>query len=473
MTRKFSPLLVVLLVAWAFLTINLGSAWLGHQDANGAWISVAVRNYQWHGFFALGGLVDINTNPLGPVIPYVHHPPLMVWMMALPALLTGYSEALLRFVTASCTLLSIVAIYLLARRLAGEKYALWSAAFYSFTPMMTYFGRMPDHEAPALLVALLFGAVMVNWLRRPTRRGWWALVVLTVLSVWIAWGGLIVIALISLTALFYTRRRLSIVMLGVVALIALIAMLGYYLYFFNSTISDLLSAFVWRTSMNSLDPGTANFGWGEYLVRVGVRLITLYTPTITLLAIVGVVYALRGKRLLRALIAALTLGAVAYLLLFRNASYIHDYYLIYLAPAVALFAAYPLAFLPSRAPRYVRALIVSLALVTVMPLAVYLHFLYSGSDDPSYIQIGQVLNQDTQPQDLIVSNLPNLGMNIEFYAQRTVHWDIPPASVLAVVKDADTPAYFLHCGKDSTPPEMVQASDEVKITAACGLTRLH
>lgn len=52
------------------LIIRIGSEWFGHQDANGAWISVAVRNYQGHGFFALNGIIDQNTDPTGALVAY-------------------------------------------------------------------------------------------------------------------------------------------------------------------------------------------------------------------------------------------------------------------------------------------------------------------------------------------------------------------------------------------------------------------
>lgn len=165
--RKFPFLLIfILLVAWGFLTLNIANQWVGHQDANGAWISLAVRNYHWHGFFALNGMIDQNPEIVGVSSPYLHHPPLAVWLFALPTIFAGYDEAVIRFGAASCTLIGGAALFVLARRLAGQRFALWSTAFYLLTPMTAYFGRMPDHEAPALMFVILFAALLVNWLRR-------------------------------------------------------------------------------------------------------------------------------------------------------------------------------------------------------------------------------------------------------------------------------------------------------------------
>jgi 4-amino-4-deoxy-L-arabinose transferase-like glycosyltransferase len=401
--------------------------------------------------------------------------------------MAGYSEALVRFVAAGCTLLSMAALYLVARRLSprrlsarrlgGQNYPFWCVAFYAFTPMMAYFGRMPDYEALSLLICLLFAAVLVNWLRRPTRRDWWALVILTVLAVWTAWGTIIMVGALLVMALIYSKRLPGVMMLGIVAGGALIALMGYYLYLVDDTINDLINVFVWRTSMNTLRQGSVNFGWGDYFFKVGARAVILYTPTVSFLALLGGVMTLRRPGLLRAVPLALTGGALAYLLLFRNASYIHDYYWIYLAPAVALFAGCALTLLPARAPRYlrryVRAITVSLALVSLLPLMIYLNLLYSGSDDQTITIIGRALRERTQPQDLIMSNLPDEGMSIEFYAERKIHWNVPPAEAGQSANGFGGAAYYLHCQADPALLPDVPVLEEVEVTSECRLTRLR
>src|SRR5690606_22755519 len=73
---------------------------------------------------------------------------------SLPVLLVGYHEVVVRFVFAACSLLSMAVMYALTRRLYGHTRAVWSAVFFTLTPMFAYFGRMPDHEAPAMLLLL-------------------------------------------------------------------------------------------------------------------------------------------------------------------------------------------------------------------------------------------------------------------------------------------------------------------------------
>ena len=427
-----------------------------------------MRNYQWHGFFALGGLVNVSPDPIAAAMPYLHHPPLVVWLSALPVLLTGYSEALLRFVAACCTILSTAAIYVLARRLAGQKYGFWSAVFFALTPMMAYFGRMPDHEAPALLICLLFAAVLVDWLRRPTRRGWWVLVLLTVLAVWTAWGAVIVIGVLGVMALFHTRRRAAVIMLGIVALGALIALLGYFVYLVPDAISDLINAFVWRTSTNSLEPGAADFAWSQYGLRVVVRLLTLYAPTVMVLALIGIRFTRRGLH--RGTIVALPAAGFGYMLVFRNASYIHDYYMIFTAPGIALLAGGAVALLPRTPLRWLRPLVVSLVVFLPIGLVRYVDDLYVGSD-ASMLTFARIIREHTEPGDVIMSDLPTIGYAIEFYAERAVQWDTPPAQAIGQTTVDDHAVYLLYCGGDL--PDGVVLLSQVEVGAQCRLARLR
>ncbi len=472
MPRKFSltPVLIVLLLAWALLTIRIGAQWFGHQEANGAWFSVATRNWQLHGFFQLGGIIDTNPDLLGSVEPYTHHPPIAVWLAAFPALIVGYNETLLRFVMASCTLIGIAALYALARRLAGRSFALWSAAAYALTPMLAYFGRMPDHEAPAIMFGLLFALALVRWLQHSTRGRWWALVVLTIVAVWTAWGALIVVVVLSVMALFYTRKRLAVIMLGVVALGAVIAVLGYYLYFFHDALSDLINAFVWRTSTSSLELGTAEFTWGDYALREAARLITLYTPTICVLVLIGGWLLLRRSGLTLGVVVALVVAGFGYALIFRNASYIHDYYLMYTAPSMAMLAGAAPSLLPRRSSRWLRPLIAALIVVTLPVTLIYLRELYAGSDDPTPSSFAEVVRQQTTPQDLILSNVPTVGFGIEFYAERRIGWSIPPADVDALVNDFDGAVYYAYCGNEGLS---LTPLTEIQINLACRLLRLQ
>lgn len=472
-TVHYPAIIAVLLIAWALLMFRVGSEWFGHQENNGAWISVAVRNYQQHGFFELGGIVDLNTHPLGETIPYTHHPPIAVWLAAFPVLLAGYDEAMIRFGAAACTLIGGAAFYALARQLSGRKAALWSMIFYLLTPMMAYFGRMPDHEAPALLFVLLFANVLVAWLRHPTSGKWWALAVLTVLTVWTAWGGVIMLAALGVMALFFTRRRIAVIMLGVVALAALIALLGYYLIFVPDAVTDLIDVFVWRTSSTSFERGSVAFTWGDYALLLVVRLLTLYTPSVIGLFIIGVFCLRYQHRLQRAVPLALLFGGIIYLLIFRNASYIHDYYLIYTAPAIALLAGQGITFVAARHSRFLRPLVTMLLILLLPSTLFYLSQLYGGSDPNQGLEFARRIEAHTTADALIMTSLPTIGESLEFYAERGIEWDTPLEEILSNANAFSGAAYYLNCDPASALPDDVPRLNNVEIAPGCFMIRLR
>jgi hypothetical protein len=472
--KRISPwLLLILLCAWALLTLRIGSAWFGHQDANGAWISVAVRNYQLHGFFLLGGSIDRNTDLTGGVVAYTHHPPLMVWLSALPALLVGYDETLIRWVAACCTMLGASALYVLARRLNGTRFAMWGAAFYLLTPMTAYFGRMPDHEAPALMFVLLFAAVLAEWPRRPTRARWWALLALGVLTAWTAWGGLIVVVALGAGALAVSRRRAPLLVIGAAVAASVVVMYGYYLIFAPDAITDLISVWVWRTSTSSLDPGSVPFTAAQFVTRILMRLHTLYTPSMLIIALVGVPVVVRRGGWLRIVLAALLAAGFGYTLIFPNAAYIHDYYLIYTAPGLAMLAAAGVTLLPGGAPRWLRPVTVGLALVALPTSLYYLASIYRTADSTLGLEFARVVHDHTAPGDLIMSNVPSIGLAPEFYAERAIHWQTMPADALAAAQRADRPAFYLQCDSYPTLPPGTPELSRVEVVPECVLTRLR
>jgi 4-amino-4-deoxy-L-arabinose transferase-like glycosyltransferase len=476
--HKLTILVLILVVGWGALTIRIGAPWVGHQDGNGAWISTAIRNYERYGFGTLGGMVALDNSPVQPdnFHYYPNHPPFPVWLPSLPVLLFGYHEVLVRFVFAACSLLSIAAFYALTRRLFGNSQAISGTAFYAFTPMLAYFGRMPDHEAPALLLLLLFAWVMVLWLHRPSRVRGSILAALIVAQAWTAWGGLICVFGVCAGGWWLSqgRQRVSAFILAALGVIGAFAVVVFYQLQWSGSIGSFVDSFLWRTSNQTFVQGSEPFTWGQYVVRQLFRLITLFTPTIGVIAVLGIVPVLREtSRLRKAIPLALLLGGVCFVLLFRNASYIHDYYLVYITPAAAIFAAYGLHYWwqQRRTQRWMRPLLVGLLVATPIASIRYLDQLYQGSDQTEPLVIAQAIEQHTEATALIMSNLPSVGLAIDFYASRDIMWEIAPEEA-AARRDEREFVYYFHCGAADTLPANTSVISEIEISPQCWLMRL-
>jgi 4-amino-4-deoxy-L-arabinose transferase-like glycosyltransferase len=464
-SKRISPFVIVLLLlAWGLLVFRIGHPWVGHQDENGAWISAAVRNYAWYGFDTLNGMIAIRTAPLAtpPEAFYINHPPLIVWLATLLPLAVGYDEALIRFITAACTLLSAALLYALAQRwlavpgvsaARGRALPVLALAFFLFTPMILYFGRMPDHEALAILGVLLFfnALAAVIWPRR-TERQWYAAAALctsAVFVVWSAWGGLVVIGTTGLLAfIWFAQARRALLLAGGAAVLGLGLLWAYYGSFVPDLFDLLSAALTYRSSNASLQPGSETFNWADYAGRQGIRLLTLLTPSVLIFAVAGAWQLWRLRQRARGvwvLVLGALSGAVLFVLIVRNASYIHDYYLLYITVPVTLLAALGChALWQARRHRLLRSLAFALAVFWPVAALVYLGGLYQATTAREPILLAQALHTHTTPDTLIVSDLPLVGIAINFYAQREIVWGAASERFLELAsRNPDT--VYLNC----------------------------
>lgn len=341
-------LLFILLASWGLMLINIDLPWWEQGSDNGAWISGAVRNYERYGALDIGFVQILNYEPATPDTYdyYMHHPPMIVWQTYLTSQFFGFHEASFRYLATIMTLISSTAMYVLIRRLTrNESQALWGTAIYALTPMMLFYGRMPNHEAPALAFVLLLLAVLVNLSYRVTRYRVLAILGLIFLCAWTAWAVLIFIGLAGFWLLWLSPKRNWRLFLGfgVATVGAVVLLIIYYQSQYADTLNDLLSVFVHRTSDQQLSRGSASFTMIEFLWQNFVHTITLYTPSLLFLMGIGWILARgRGTRRANSMIIVLLGSAVVYFLVFRNATYIHNYYKIYLAPFFALSASFAL-----------------------------------------------------------------------------------------------------------------------------------
>lgn len=464
MMSRYATPVTVLLVLWGLLLIRQNTPWWGYGDENGAWISAVVRNYQLYGAGELKFLQITNFGPASPETYniYNHHPPLVSWTAALGAALFGFREASLRLLTGCITLIGAAAFYVLSRRVVGQKQAVWALIFYSFTPMMIYYGRMPDHEALSLLFSILFLAVFVNWMREPSQRRWGLLAVLACLAGWSAWGAVFFVGSVLLVGLWKgsKQQRRHIVVLGVVTILSILALLAYYQLAWSGTLSDLAEAFFSRTGDQSGSIGSRSFTLGEYIFKQFVHVTTLMTPSLLILTVIGLMLVFGQRKTFARSVVVIILGAAAaYLVVFRSAGYIHDYYKIYFAPGMALTASFAASWLNSKSRadfgRFSRPALAGLLLAMVISGAYFLNLLYRSADQPDLDILTHEIATRTQPTDRILVSMDYGIPSVSFYTFREIERNIEPKT--ALIRSGQGRLLYVYCdenGKVSVPPEL-------------------
>ena len=422
-----SPI-VLLLIAWALLIFRIGTPFYGVQDAPRVWIAAAVRNYDLYGLENTGLMMIRNTTPTTPenFNYYSHHPPMMVWLPAFTTLPIGFNEIGIRFGFISVTLISVAALFVLARRLYDMRVARWATFFYLIVPMTAYLGRVPGQSQLSLMVSLLFGAVLVNWLRKPNPARFALLIALGVLAVWTAWAAVFMVAFLGVAAFWRGngRQKRAIVMLACVMLVALIGLLLFYQVQWPDSIDSILEAFVWRTSSASLTEDSESFTAIAFVGRMFLHLISLITPGVTLLALWGILPLRKRDNLI---LLALFAGGLAYQLVFRNASYIHDYYKGFMLPAMAISAGAAFVYV-RKTNHYTRPIMDAFLLTTIVISMVFTLGLHNTGHQPWIDAVIKKINSEPEARTIASNIIPNSANGyttaIEFYTQRPIMWGL-------------------------------------------------
>lgn len=455
--------LLLFLVFWGLLLIRLSAPWYGMQDAFRVWIPSAVRNYEIYGIDQIGLMVTRNSEPVADVSElhfYSHHPALLAWLPALLTQFTGYNEASIRFVFASAMMIALAGFYVFVRRLYGRQMAFIAGCFFIITPMIVYFQRVPGHDPLGFMAFLLFGAVFVNWLRQPTRGRYVGLIGLCWLAVWSAWPAVIMVAAVSATALVLGRasQRLAVVGLGLVAVTAFAALMLFYQAQWAGSINSLLNAFIWRSSSATELAGSASFTMAEFFGMMISHLLFYATPSLVILAVWGTRAALtKAGRSGMVFFLVLFLGALAYQLAFRNASYIHDYYKAFFMPALAIGGAAGWHYVrPGLRRSVLRPVMDGLALMTVVVSLGLLFVMHSTGNQPSISAIIAYIRAEAGPDEpvIVYAGHGNYDINsgydrvIMFYTFRRIEWELDPAEAIALAEEQGVVMRYIYCARD-------------------------
>jgi hypothetical protein len=157
--RPSGWLWLILAYGAAIRAFNLTEPWGRHLvGIDGAWHSIIGRNLLRHGFFATHGAPVLNP---GLSVPgewtyYLHHPPLLDWIVALSFRIFGIHEWSARLVPLVFSLGTIVLTYRLVSRLfaAAQPPTLipLTAAFFMATiPMSAIYGMHVDYHGAIVL----------------------------------------------------------------------------------------------------------------------------------------------------------------------------------------------------------------------------------------------------------------------------------------------------------------------------------
>jgi len=453
----------------ALLTLALDAPFLGHHDANGIWLGSAGRNLWQYGIGERGFVPLLNRAPIPPSIPdyYVNHPPLVVYASALAQLIWGDHELALRMVSAFATLISLSAFTVFFRRLFGKARGLLATALYALTPMIIYFGRMPNHEPLALAFLGLFLAEFMAWIHGYGR--WWRLLVFAAAGVWTAWAMFFFIAVCGAVGVLHLRGagRRRAVLLPLIGGMFVASVILFYWVQYPATLDQLALAFRSRSfTVSEYRPDVAST-LADFISVTLLHLLGDVGLAVLLAAFGGLFLIWRdANRLRREVILALLLTGLTYVSVFRNVSSIHDYYKIFLLPALAALATYPIVALASLPGSFKPLKLAATAVFVGLWVsgAVFMVKWYNVGDGAGIRALGMFLHERTPERTTVLTNI-GFTPALEYYASRYLVWSVPRTN-----SAAPPDAFYLYCAWND--PALNKAAIPLFTTDGCEVTRI-
>ena len=339
----------------AVLTLGIARPWVGSYDANGARESTAARNHLRHGLAATRGGQVVNAGRLTPdrFRFYAHHPSGLSLTLAASFAVCGQHEWSARLVPILFTLAATALLCLVARELAGPWGGLCAGLVFAAQPMVAFYGRMPDHEAPAACFALLLTWLYLRWRDDPRGSTLAAMAVAAFVGVWFAWvAAAVPWLLLGYHWLVSRKGRRAMALPAVAATLGFLGVLGH-VALIQGGLGELWGALSHRLGSQAGDrtvEGTLTVA--TFLQRQGAYFWTCFSALASALSVLSVLSALRGsRRPAGLLVLVLALWALLNILGFRQGAYVHIYYQFYLAIPIALGAGLGLGALATGRPR--------------------------------------------------------------------------------------------------------------------------
>lgn len=349
------------LATWFFIVALLVGSFLrgqdllesyenGHRGACAAFFSLMARNHLRYGLTTTGGVAVINLDrvDIEHLTYYLHHPPGAIYLATLGALVGGTNPAGLRLAFLPLSIGIVLLIYRLTRR-RGRATAAAAGALAATAPLAVYYGAFVNFEIPTLFFLLLSLHLLLRYRRRGRRKDLVRSAVVYAAAVfcdWIALGLpfclMILLPLQSDSCRKPVRQTLGqtglLLLIGVFVFLVVQAQYAIQLSRYGSA-PDASGSYY-----RAVTPLAKGFDLSLYLDRISGYAVTLIGPALLILAGLGLVMLLIRSLRMRlddvAVVACtfLTIGAANELILAQNALG-HDYYLLYLLPAVSILAA--------------------------------------------------------------------------------------------------------------------------------------
>jgi 4-amino-4-deoxy-L-arabinose transferase-like glycosyltransferase len=276
---------------------------------------------------------------------FLVEPPVYQWLVVLVSRLSGIEIAASgRIVSAFATMFAGLGLYWLAHRREGLKVALWSLAAFAAFPLTLRYGRSFQPDA-LMLAAVVLGLACWDRFQANSHRVW-LLSAWLLLAVGIAIKITAAFVLIPLVLTIIPRRRYTQIAAALLTVVPALLWYAWALYLLELGEGSRASAdnrAIWLESIGL--GGLLRWETLEPIARS--LLVRAFTPLGTLLAVAGIIYAVRSRHRVQPLWWVWGLSGGLMLAMLASKLH-HEYYWLMIAPVVAVAVGHCLERLTAR-----------------------------------------------------------------------------------------------------------------------------
>lgn len=432
-------LTLLLLLFFALATAWLDKPFTGHHDWDNVLYTHAVRNYLKFGYSDLGYIqvysplksLPDDLDRSGAYV-YRHNPPTLAILQSLSVRAFADSEAFIRLPNIIITLFSITIIYQLSKAMYGRRTAVRVTFFFAFAPLVVYFSRAVNHEAGNIFFVNAMLLAYLHWTRKKQPSSLAIAHMLAFAGLWFGHFMAFFLVFFFIYGLIWGTReeKIAIFTICLAGFVGFATWITYTTKGFDSYIlEEFEEIFTQRTSTSAGDSATVeSFNTLDYLGRMLLRISYGFSFFGFLFALFGI-YSLykQGMKRQDYLIWAHLIAGLVYTTLWRNATWIHDYFTYYVVAPLAIWAGYGLHIVwphGSTKPRNRPQLYAWGGLIGHVVLVMAVSVVLIALSNRSFLTVADLVAERTTEDERIATNLPYRGPHIEFYAERTISFDV-------------------------------------------------
>ncbi len=343
--------LVIVLAGTALRMQDFASPWTSdHRGWSGSYYGNIARNYVEHGYLTtkFGAVQNVAPRDASEFVYYVNHPPLFGLLVSVSFHVFGVSEWAVRLVPLVASAISLLLIFLIARKLWGETVALYALAAFAVMPMGAFFGTLANVQGPVVLLFCLLTIYFYLLFRdRPSAANAALMCAAFTLGALTDWPAFCLAPLLAIHYYVWKpRARRSRLVLPPLLLVVVLgaAYLPYSNWLLGAEpfdLSQLRDQFLWCSDGAGADSpsgdGFTPLGW---FARVfGGWWPVYFTPPVLLLlaawtAVVAVRIRWSRSDAADGIFLLTLVFALLYIFIFRQGAYVHSYWSFYaLVPA--------------------------------------------------------------------------------------------------------------------------------------------